>query len=354
MNKFIPQYEPDIRPEYIEAVSEQMKTGWIGSSKATEDFEDAIKDLTGRQHVISTTSGTMALYLGLVAMEIPKDKVILFPSYTFLAGANVIKSLGYQIEFIDIDEESLCMDPNLLLERIGKNPDDIGTVVYVEHNSNTEWTHTIEMMCMMNGINIVVDSAQSISEPIKCPIRAFSIYSFSVPKLITTGQGGVVLTDNDELAERVKRIRDHGDNWRASKVHEHVGLNLKFNDMAAALGLAQLDQFDDILERRNTVFDNYRKHIKLVDFGYRSTWMVIYKTDHADAIITALKYNDIQAFKYYRPIPTNPAFEDGKNYPVAEYVFDHCIYLPSSLTLTKNDIDRICKIIKRVEENERY
>lgn len=349
MNKFIPQYEPDIRPEYIQAVQEQMQSGWIGTSKAVENFEEYIQDYTGRQHVISTTSGTMALYLGLAAMDIPKDKKILFPSYTFLAGANVIKSLGYEIEFIDIDVESLCMDVNLLLDRISKDAASIGAVIYVEHNANDEWTHTMEWLCALNHIPLIVDSAQSFGNNIDCPMRAFSIYSFSVPKLITTGQGGVLLTDLDWLAERAKQIRDHGDNWRATKVHEHIGLNLKFNDMAAALGLAQLDQLGDIIERREKVFDYYRNHIQLVDFGFKSTWMVIYKTDKADEIIEALKAEKIQAVKYYKPIPSNPAFFDGKSYPVAEYVYDHFIYLPSSLTLTETDIDRVCEIINRVE-----
>ena len=270
-------------------------------------------------------------------------------SYTFLANANVIKSLGYEIEFIDIDVDTMCMDAELLLDRISQDAESIGAVVFVEHNANDSVTPTIEWMCQMNGIHLVVDSAQSIGNTIYHPMRMFTIYSFSVPKLITTGQGGAIMTDSPKLAEIIKQIRDHGDNWRSTKIHEHIGLNLKFNDMAAALGMAQLDQLGDIIERREAVFDGYRKHIKLVDFGLKSTWMVIYKTDKADKIIEALRIEKIQAVKYYRPIPSNPAFADGKSYPAAEYVYDHFIYLPSSLTLTETDIDRVCEIIKRVE-----
>lgn len=351
MTRFIPQFEPVILPEYIEAVTKQMESGWIGTSGMTEEFENAIQNYTGG-HVISTTSGTMAIFLGLSALNIPKTKKIAFPTYTFLAGANVIKSLGYEIEFVDIDCDTMCMSPDKLREVIGP---DLGAVVFVNHNGySLADRDAIHWMCQQHGIHFIEDSAQALGvDPSAGLMGVFGVFSFSVPKIITTGQGGVIFTRDDELAARARQIRDHGDNWRKDKIHSHVGMNLKFNDMAAALGKAQLDRLPQILTTRDRIFDNYNKYLKLQDCGYYSTWMVVYRTNKADTIIAALKAENIQAVKYYRPIPSNPPFLlDPTKYTGAEYVYQHHLYLPSSLNLTANEIEQICNIIRKVEDEE--
>lgn len=353
IKKFIPQYEPHIRQSYIDEVTEQIKSGWIGTSNKTEEFEELIKNIAGRKYAVSTTSGTMALFLGLTALNIPKDKKIIFPSYTFLAGANVLASLGYEILFIDINPESLCLDGRLVRQYLEHNPiDEIGAIIFVEHNANINSIDSweIERLCKMYDIPLIIDSAQSLGMPYYFHSSSiFNIFSFSVPKLVTTGQGGIVLTDDEEFFFKLKQIRDHGDNWRSDKIHKHIGLNLKFNDIAAALGVAQLKRLDQIVKKRNEIFDEYKKHINLIDFNFSSTWMVIYKTDYADQIIEELKKNEIQAVKYYRPIPNNPSFNCKTIFPNAEYVYNNYLYLPSSLNLKNDDINRICNIIKEIE-----
>lgn len=344
MKRFIPQYEPYIKSEYIQSVYKQMKSGWIGTSSTTEQFENKIKEITKMKHVISTTSGTMALYLGLCSLDIPKNKTILFPSYTFLAGANVIKHLGYDIKFVDIDPDTLCMNPDKVIL-----DDSVGAVMFVDHNGYVGYDRTkIKQLCDNKNIPFIEDSAQGLGISYAGTLGIFSIFSFSVPKLITTGQGGVIMTNDDFLAKKIKQLRDHGDDWRKDKIHKNIGINLKFNDMAAALGLAQLNNLDEILKLRKSVFDNYRKYIDIIDYDYDSTWMVIHHTNKADKIIEALKLENIQAVKYYKSIPSNPAFFDGNEYPMAEYVQEHCLYLPSSLNLKSYEIKKICKIINEI------
>lgn len=348
MNKFIPQYEPNVKFDYISEATRQMQTGWIGTGRTTEDFEEEIKKISGAKFAISTTSGTMALFLGIASLKIDKSKKIIFPSYTFLAGANVIKFLGYEIEFVDIRKETMCLDPKLL-----KLDDSVGAVVFVNHNGYCgEDLRKIKQMCFEKHILLIEDSAQALGTPNAGRSGFFGIYSFSVPKLVTTGQGGVVITDDKYLATKIKELRDHGDNWRQDKIHKFVGLNLKFNDILAAFGISQLKNLDNLLEERKRVFDEYRKHIKLIDYDKDSTWMVIYKTKKADKIIEALKKENIQAVKYYRPITNNPSFLSNTKYKVAEYVYKHYLYLPSSLCLKNEDIAEICKIIQEVENDK--
>jgi len=204
---------------------------------------------------------------------------------------------------------------------------------------------------------MIEDSSQAIGMPqhvgaiMAGRIGDVGIFSFSVPKLVTTGQGGAIITDNDEIAATCTELRDHGDNnWRKTRIHQKVGGNFKFNDILAAYGLSQLNDLEELLSQRKQVFDYYREHVPIMDYGYDSTWMVIYQTSKADEIIGALSRNNISAVKYYKPINQNTHFVDGDSYPVAERVASQLVYLPSSLSLTKDEVDTVCRVINGVEK----
>ncbi len=337
----IPQYEPLIKKEYIDAVSQQICSGWIGTSKKTEEFEEEICKLTGSSHCIATTSGTVAIMMGIYSLNLPAGSTILFPAYSFLAGANAARFLGFNIKLVDIKPETMCMNPDKIVLS-----DDVSAVMFVNHNGYAgEDLQAIRAICDSYNIAFIEDSAQALGIHKAGRTGDFGIFSFSVPKIITTGQGGVVITDNKQIYERCRQVRDHGDNWRGRRLHDHLGINLKFNDILAAFGLVQLTQLPELLEKRKNIFNHYRKYLRIKDFGYDSTWMVIYETKNSDKIIDKLKDNEIQAVKYYRPINHNEMYKDGLVYEESERAFNNCVYLPSSLTLTENDIENICRII---------
>lgn len=350
MNRFIPQYEPVIKLKYIYAVVRQMLSGWVGTGEKVEEFEKAIEKMTFSTDVVSTTSGTMALYLAISALEIPKSKKIVFPAYTFLAGANVAKHLGYQIEFLDVDKTTMAIHPWTLQARLQKK-NDIGAVIFVDHNAFSDDLIKIKKLCNEYSIPLIEDSAQAFGTA--GFVGDIGIYSFSVPKIITTGQGGVAFTRNYELAKKMRQLRDHGDNWRKTKIHNYIGLNLKFNDILAAYGLAQIKDFNNIIHKKQKILKEYLKYLPILTrrccYGEHNAWMVIYPTDKADKIIEALGKQKIQAVKYYRSIPSNPSFGVTKRFKNAEYIHDHYLYLPSSLNLTKREIKKICEIVLKIE-----
>lgn len=351
MSDFTPQYEPQVRPKDIDAVQKQMLSGWVGPSKTTIEFENELKRYTGAKHCISTTNGTTAIMLAIKSLNLPPKSTILFPAYTFLAGANACRLLGHKIQLVDISRNTLCMNPNLVDTAL--NAENISCVMFVNHNAYVgSDVQIVKSLCDEHCIPMLEDSSQAIGMPNAGRVGKVGIFSFSVPKLITTGQGGVVITDDDEIATNCMAVRDHGDSWRKTKIHERIGGNFKFNDILAAYGLSQLQDIDELLRQRKEVFDRYRLHINITDYGYDSTWMIIYVSDFADAIITALANASIQAVKYYRPINHNPPYADKMSYSVAESTYNDIIYLPSSLNLTPKLIDTICDIILQTERNK--
>ena len=347
---FIPQYEPLIEPAYADAVSKQILSGWVGPAETTIEFEEKICEITGAKYCVSTTSGTVALMMAWKASGIVCEPKVFFPAYTFLAGANAMRFFNGRISFVDIKQDTLSMDPDQLKQVYDKvaiqGNIHWNACIFVNHNAYVgPDVQEIKDFCEAHGMIMIEDSAQALGMPNAGRTGDMGIFSFSVPKIVTTGQGGAVITDRDDLYENLIKVRDHGGDWRKTRTHNALGVNFKFNDILTSFGLEQLKILDDLLLQRNMVFDRYRKHIKLVDFGYKSTWMVIHESKNPDRVIEALKEKEIQAVKYYRAINQNPIYENNKRYPNAEHVAESHIYLPSSLCLKETQIDRICEII---------
>jgi len=342
MTKYVPQFTPLIKEAFAQKVKEQILSGWLGPSITTADFENRICEITGSKHCIATTSGTVAILLALGSLDLKPGSTILFPAYTFLAGANAARYLGYKIKLVDIKRETLSMNPDLV------DLTGIDAVMFVNHNGYVgEDVKKIRDMCQEWCIPMIEDSSQGLGIVNAGRTGDLGIFSFSVPKLVTTGQGGAIITNSEILYSRCKEIMDHGGDWRKTRTHTKLGVNFKFNDILASYGLAQLNSIESLLSMRKTVFDEYRKYISLIDFDYDSTWMVIYQSKNPNKVMTALREKNISFARYYQTINKNPPYADNQNYPEANYISENCLYLPSSLTLDKSTIKRICRIIKQ-------
>src|SRR3990167_943090 len=354
MKTEISQFTPWIRPIYALNTTKTIMSSFIGPGKEVEKFElNILKTIEhSNEYCIATTSGTVALIMVIKALELKPGSTILFPAYTFLAGANAAKFLGYNIKLIDIDEDNLCMDPKLVEKEL-KEIKNMSAIIYVNHNAYDGGTELgdINDLCIDYNIKLIQDAAQCIDVPIHL-YGEMATYSFSVPKIVTTAQGGAVVTKDENIYNKLKQIRDHGDdNWKKTKLHTNLGVNFKFNDILASFGNSQFNHFNEIIKNKDNIFEWYRNHIKIKDFFQERTWMVIYENSPIiiNKVKEQLKLNNIGSEQYYKPIHWNPPYKTEDSFPIAEKMYERLLYLPSSLTLNKSDVDRICSIIKKVE-----
>ena len=345
----IHQVEPLVMSSSVKRVCSQMETGFVGPGETVRKFEEKICEITNSKYCVSTNSGTSALLLGMNACGFIKGETILFPAYSFLAAANVAKFLNLNIELIDIKEDTLCMNPDLVIERMAA----CSGIIFVNHNGYCgEDRDLISDACDDSEVLMIEDSCQGIGIRDCGQKGLFGTFSFSVPKLVTTGQGGVLFTNDKNIYERSLQLRDQGGNWRKTRIHEHVGLNLKFNDILAAYGLDQLEKLDELLSIRNRIWNKYKQYLDIIDYGYDSSWGIIIRSDDPLTLISKLKESGISATQYYVPIYHNNYFYSHKEFPVTEKVYKSIVYLPSSLTLTGDDIEYICETVLKIEKEK--
>ena len=349
----IPQYVPVVTKAHAKAVYKQMLSGWVGPGDAVKRFEERLCEITGAKHVITVNSGTTALMVSIQVLELFQYRTILFPAYTFLAGAHAARMLSHPIKLVDINKSTLCMEPSRMV--LTK---DVGCVIFVNHNGYVgDDIARVKGMCKNYGIFTIEDSAQALGIPYAGRTGDIGILSFSVPKIITVGQGGAIMTDSDKLADRCRRLIDHGGaGWRIDKIHKHVGVNYRLTDIQAAYGLAQLKELPKLLAKRKQVQDWYVEGgVKLQNWDperKQSTWMCIYRSPIQAKLRDELSKRKVGTAAYYRPINHNYTFYNDGEYPEAERAWTQLLYLPSSLNLTRKQVVKICKDIKEIEGRE--
>ena len=360
----IPQYVPTMKFRDAYAVYRQIMSGWVGPGKRVAELEERVKTDSNRSFAHATTSGTMALWAAVRALEQPRGTVVYFPAYTFLAGAHAALMADHPVALVDINSHTHCMSLGDLDRQIRNHQDNSGgqgrpIVIYVAHNNHYgSDLLRIADYCIGHGYHLIVDGAQCVGNQKVLQMGDISTLSFSVPKLITGGQGGMILTNSTHTSKRITAILDHGaGGWRKSGVHQGPGLNLRMSDVNAALILSQYRRLDKLLAKRAQIWhwyfdqlDSFRAHGGLLGCGWSgSPWMMVYKVDRAHDISIALRERGISAKCRYKATADHEYFDDyGVVCPNAQRAADTLLYLPSSLSLRRRDVNHICDILFEV------
>lgn len=256
----IPLTEPDIGEQELQNVTEAVKSGWVSSKGPfIEEFEKKFSDYNGARYGIATSNGTTALHLALVALGIRKgDKVLL--SLTFVASASTVTYTGAEPIFIDSQPEYWCMDPSKIEEKIDDHTKAIMVVHLYGHPCDMD---EIVHIAKDHKLYVIEDCAEAPGAQYKGKkVGSFGIiscFSFYGNKIITTGEGGMCLTNREELAEKMRILRDHGMNPKKKYWHDIIGFNYRMTNLQAALGAAQLKKIDQLISKKRQTATAYNK-----------------------------------------------------------------------------------------------
>ena len=356
--RMIPQMIPYFNNNEARFLQEYMESGgFLTEFKQTEKFEELIADFTGTKNAIVVNNGTVSLTLMLLACGIgPGDEVIV-PNYTMIATPNSVVSVGAKPIFVDVEETTLCLDLRKIAEAITSNTKAVMFVSANGRHPSWDISKLLEL-CNVKNIILLEDSAQSLGSIFPSgkhmgTVGTMGSFSFSVPKIITTGQGGCVVTDNDELANKVRKLKDFGRARGGTDIHDSIGYNFKFTDLQACVGIAQMGDLKNRVIRKKEIWSRYSENLReskvfsLFDNDLNTTapWFIDGKSDNRDALMTYLESKNIKTRSMYPPINAQRAYSQNGEYPVSEAIGENGLWLPSYVQITNSEIDQICDAI---------
>lgn len=350
------QMEPWVGEEERRAVNDYLGSGgWLTEFTQTQEFARMIGEFVKSKHTFIFPNGTTSLFAALVAAGVQAGDEVCVPDLTMIASANAIKMAGARPVFVDVSSSNLCMDMLALEKKITPRTK---ALVVVSLNGRAPDMTRVTSIARNHGLAVVEDAAQSLgSHSNGRHLGTFGdagCFSFSAPKIITTGQGGAVVTSDDEIAERIRRLRDFGRSRGGEDFHQTIGYNFKFTDLQAVVGIEQMKKLTWRVERKKQMFKRYgaaladipEVEIIETDLNEVCPWFIDVFVPDPDALQSHLKQQGIQSRRVYPPIHSQPAYAESGHYPNSEHYSSRGLWLPSSSFLSDPEIDRITENIK--------
>ena len=384
MKNKIPYGLHQLDDDDILAVVDILKSSHITQGQTTDDFGQALADFAGAKYGLAVSNGTAALHLSVAALGIgPGDEVITTPM-TFCATANAVLYQGADVKFVDIDEKTLNIDPDLIEEKITKHTKAIMPVDFRGHPANLP---KIKEIADKYNLKIIEDAAHSIGSTYThkgkkhyCGdgIHAdFCTYSFHPVKHITTGEGGAILTNDEEQYHKLSLLRKHGIDRREEMFSEKdrigywiyemeaLGFNYRITDFQAALGISQLKKLDAIKARRREIVNYYNEHFigmdelilpyedENVDSNFHLYVLRIKDNPRFDRydLYTYLQRMNYQPMVHYIPVHLLGYYKRRYGYkrgdfPVTEHFYDRAVSIPLYPSLTDEEVEKVVENIK--------
>lgn len=366
----IPVCEPLLGKKELEYVVDCIKKGWISSKgEYIEKFEEKFAKYCGCKFGITTTSGTTALHLALVSAGVGKGDEVIIPAFTMISTAFAIIYCGAKPVLVDSEPETWNIDVDQIEAKITKNTKAIMPVHIYGHPCDMD---KILALAEEHDLYVIEDAAEAHGAEYKGKkvggIGDVGCFSFYANKIITTGEGGMVVTNNEEIARKASSLRDLAFSKEKRFLHDDLGFNYRLTNIQAAIGLAQLEKIDKLVEKRrqNARFYNcLLKDIKGIrlptekKYAKNVYWMysVLIENDfglNRDQLMHELEKRGIETRTFFIPMHQQPVFKKmglfrGEKYPVSELLSKRGLYLPSGSGLKKEQIKFICDSIKDIQ-----
>ncbi len=357
----IPIARPDITNDEIEAVKETMSTGWVTQGNKVEEFEQVFAKYCGAKYGIATSSGTTAIHVALTAVGIQSQDEVITTPLSCVSTANPILYLNARPMFADVDPSTLNLDPTVIRKKVTTKTKAILPVHMFGHPADLD---PILEIAEQHGIYLVEDAAHALGAKYKGnPVGSIghvACFSFYGDKIITTAEGGIALTNNEELAEKMRMLRNHGMDKHRKFHHPILGYNYKMSDIHAAIGLVQMQKLPRYIQKRRANVDYLNNQLgdlelKLPteqDYAFNVYYAYHLITDKGKAhAITYLEKQGIETRPLLSLIPEQPPYQNrgynSHDYATAENAHQKGFYVSNSPLLTQDELQYIASTLRK-------
>ena len=371
-NIFIPLTRPYFDSEELEEIQKVLDSGWVTQGPKVEEFEDKITEYLGIKHAIAVTNCTSALHLALISVGVKRGDEVLVADFTFPATGHAVLYCGAKPVFIDVDPKTYNIDPNLIEEKI---TEETKAIIPVHTFGQPADMDAVTEIASDYGLRVIEDAACAHGAKYKGnfagTIGDTGCFSFHARKGMTTGEGGMVVTDNKELAEEIRSLSVYGtvSAWDREKSDKFIipefvklGYNYKMSDISAAVGIVQLRRLDKLIEKKRTLARYWNKKLQEIEFieppycsedvrhVYQSYVALVDKRINRNKLIERLRKEGIQTQIGTYACHVQPVYKSEQKCPNSLDIFNRSLALPMYYKLREEDIDVATSILKKTME----
>lgn len=368
---------PNMGGNELKYVAECIQTGWVSSVGAYVDkFEKLTAAFAGSQYAVATSSGTTALHTALVMLGLNSNDYVIAPNVTFIASINVIRYTGAHPILIDADEFNWQMDLNLLEQFLADETIIREGVCYHKNGKRIPVimpVHVLGNMCDMDRLmriaqqyhlTIVEDSTEALGSYYKGKhagtFGLMGTFSYNGNKIITTGGGGMLITNDEALAKRGKHLTTQAKSDSFEYIHDDIGFNYRLVNVAAAMGVAQMEQLPAFLEKKKAIISFYKASLKGIgDIGFQAVsdsvnpnwWLPTIQTEKQKEVLQALNARQLQSRPFWVPMNQLKMFQDDiycSNNDRSDFIYRHCLSIPCSTNISEEQMEQVVSTIKKV------
>jgi len=369
---------PNINGNEWKYVKECLDTGWVSSvGSYVDQFEKMTAEFAGTKYAVATSSGTTALHTCLILQHISVGDYIIAPNITFVATCNAIKYTGAEPVLIDADPDTWQMDLNLLEHFLSNE-----TIVKDNHSYMKKDgkripaimpVHVLGNMCDMDRLmalakkhhlTVIEDSTEALGSYYKDKhsgsIGLMGTFSYNGNKIITTGGGGMIVTNDEALAKKAKHLTTQAKSHPFEYLHDEIGYNYRLVNVAAAMGVAQMEQLPGFIKRKKEIIEFYKNKLEGTgDIRFQKVnenvrpnwWLPTIETDKQKEVLKALNDNKMQSRPFWVPMNQLEMFKDNlyiHRNNCSDYIYKHCLSIPCSTNITDEEMESVAKTIKSV------
>ena len=369
---------PNMAGNELKYITECVETGWVSSVGAYVDrFEKITAEFAGTKYAVATSSGTAALHICLVMLGVNENDYVIAPNITFVATINAIKYTGASPILIDTDERNWQLDLDLLEAFLTNQTEQKQSTCYHKKTGKKipviMPVHVLGNMCDMDRLltlakkhhlTVVEDSTEALGSYYKShhagSFGLLGTFSYNGNKIITTGGGGMIVTNDEALAKKARHLTTQAKSDPFEYIHDAIGYNYRLVNISAAMGVAQMEQLPGFLKRKREIVEFYKTALNGIgDIEFQEIskdvspnwWLPTIKTTYQRKILKVLNENKMQSRPFWVPMNQLNMFADDiyfNHNDRSDFLYKHCLSIPCSTNITDEQLQAVCDKIKEV------